>query len=132
MQLDQWPPAELIAERNECALALPGVQARESRMASQDTLALYLDHEDARGPAEAFVDGLEFCYLHAMPEGGLHLTLPAEARQHGIETGWAEEHPSAAGGYLPKTLMLVYAPRDASELETVLEFVRLSYDFARG
>src|SRR5436309_1825727 len=85
IQLDQWPDAAMIHRLWERATRLPYVRARQSRMALPTAKALYIPDADARGPREAFIDGREFCHLHAAPEGSIHLTLPPVVRLSAIE-----------------------------------------------
>ena len=101
-------------------------------MASPETCALWLSEELAAGPPEAYIDGLEFCHLHAAPEGSLHLTLPDIFRHEMIRRGWAEPHPLARAGIVPNSLVMLYAPRNESELEVAIQSVEVSYRFAQG
>lgn len=130
-QLEQWPPAEIVEELAERSLKLPHVLPKQSRMASPQSVALSLPDDFATGPPDAFIDGHEFCHLHPLPEGGIHLTLPSEIRGPAIQMGWAEQHPAARIGVMPQTLVMVYAPRDRSELSVVLKLISSSYQFAR-
>ncbi|MBZ5724261.1 MAG: DUF5519 family protein [Acidobacteriia bacterium] len=132
IQLDQWPPPAIVARLIDRSLQFPHVRARQSRMASPETQALWVSDERALGPAEAFIDGLEFCHLHAAPEGSLHLTLPREVRPQVLKLGWAELHLLVRAGFLPESLVLVYAPRNDSELEIALRLVQISCQFAQG
>lgn len=131
-QLDQWPPAAIIERLVDRSLRLPHVRVRQSRMAAPETRALWVPDERALGPGEAFIDGHEFCHLHAPPEGSLHLTLPREVRSQILQLGWAELHLLVRAGFLPESLVLVYAPRNDSELEAVLSLVEISCQFAQG
>ena len=132
LQLDQLPPAEIAAELIERSLDLPFIRSRQGRMATPRSLALWLPDACAGGPPDAFIDSHEFCHLHPLPDFGIHLTLPDEPRRLAVELGWAEQHPAAQLGCMPRTLVLVYAPRDVAELHPVLRLVRRSYEFARG
>ena len=38
----------------------------------------------------------------------------------------------ATAGMIPLTAVMVYAPRDNAEIGTVLDLLRMSYDFACG
>ena len=116
----------------EMSLRLPAVRYRQSRMAAPDVRALYLPDAAAAGPADAFIDGHEFCHLHPPPEGGAHLTLPDAVRDRALELGWAESHATVKAGAMPKSLVLVYAPRNTEELQSVLTLVRVSCQFAKG
>ena len=66
----------------------------------------------------------EIAHLHGS-ECSLHLTLhPADAAVV-IERGWGERHPLAGrGNWVPKGFVLIYAPRNEAEVETVMEIVR--------
>lgn len=131
LQVDQLPPAGVMEDLIQATLAIPQVCAKESRMASPQTVALYLAYEYAAGPAAAFIDAHEFCHLHPLPEGTIHLTLPPVLGEEVSRWGWGERHPLAVSGML-RTLMTVYGPRDRHETEAVLRLVKLSCEFARG
>lgn len=59
----------------------------------------------------------------------MHMTLHGLDAAHVIATGWGERHP-LAGCYihgkrlLPSGFVMVYAPRDESEIPTVMEIVK--------
>ena len=132
IQLDQWPPEEIAAELIELSLSLPDVRSKQSRMASPKSHALWLPDRCAGGPASAFIDAHEFCHLHPLPEGSIHLTLPNPLRDQMVRLGWAEQHPLVRAGVMPETLVMVYAPRDTEELAISLNLVWNSCQFARG
>ena len=94
--------------------------------------ALVLSKDAAHGPHEAFLIGREFAHIHPLPDGSLHLMLPPLMVDHLIEQEWGELHPMAEMGYIPRTAVMVYAPRDTTELSIVMEIVRMSYRFALG
>jgi hypothetical protein len=58
--------------------------------------------------------------------------LPTETVTEAVAAGWAESHPVALRGLIPPTAVMLYAPRDAEELEVVERLVRTSHAFARG
>jgi Family of unknown function (DUF5519) len=132
VQLDQWPPPMIAEELLSRCLSLANVWSKQSRMASPNCHALTLADEFSAGPPGAFIVDHEFCHLHALPEGFIHLTLPKDVREHAILQGWAEQHPVSRAGILAETLVMVYAPRNSGELAVVLQLVRHSYEFARG
>lgn len=51
---------------------------------------------------------------------------PADAKIL-LESGWGERHPLSGGGWLtrfvPREFVMVYAPRDEADIETVLRIV---------
>lgn len=101
-------------------------------MAIAGAVALWLEDGHGNGPAGAFIDDHEFCHICETPAGFIHLTLPDPIRETLIEYGWAEPHPAARAGMISPTIVMVYAPRDAEELQGVLRIVHLSYLFATG
>jgi hypothetical protein len=131
VQLDQLPPAGAVEELVERSLEIPFVRSKQSRMASPLSHALYLCDEYAAGPPEAFIDDHEFCHLHPLPEGGIHLTLPKALREEVVRLAWGERHPIAEVGILTN-LVTVYAPRDREEMHAVLGLIVQSCLFARG
>ncbi len=76
--------------------------------------------------------GREFAHIHPMPDGSLHAALPPEVAGEAVEKGWAEQHPVARLGYIPENVVMIYAPRDESELEIVLKLVEESRRYAGG
>jgi hypothetical protein len=131
-QLDQIAPQPLQEELWERMASLEGVRTGRSGVSLPQTRALHLEPTLALGPEEAFMVGTEFAHLHGAFDGSLHMNLPSAAAEEAIEKGWAELHPIAAQGIAPRTLVMVYGPRDDHELETVWRLVEASYAFARG
>lgn len=76
--------------------------------------------------------GTEFAHLHPAPDHSLHLVLPLASAEAAIEAGWAEQHPIARLGIITPGAVMVYAPRDAYEVDIVVGLVRTSYAFATG
>lgn len=128
-QIDQLSPAELVQELIARVFKMPGLHKKQSRMASPDTIAFCLADEFALGPHEAFIDGHEFCHVHS--NGSIHLTMPLILSRELARLGWVERHPITNTGIL-KTLVTVYAPRNARELDAVLMVIALSHRFAQG
>jgi hypothetical protein len=78
----------------------------------------------------AFLVGTEFAHLHPGPDFSLHMTLPEPSARVVVERGWGEWHPFVEQGLLPATVVMVFAPRDLNELETVWQLVLASHRFA--
>lgn len=131
-QLDQHPPPELIETLVQRLSALPGVIQRPSAISVPGARAFWLAPRDANGPAEAFMIGTEFAHVHPLPDGSLHVALPPPVGDAAIANGWAEQHPVARMGLIPGNVCMVYAPRDAAELDTIVELVTAAYNYARG
>lgn len=131
-QVSQQPSQALYDELADRMFGFPDVVERPSRVSIPGTRSMVLKDGVDTGPEEAFLSGREFCHLHAPDDGSIHMALPEEIVRLAIDRGWAENHPVAEQGLLPKTIVLVYGPRDSDELETVFELVTASYRFATG
>ena len=132
-QLDQQPdddgPREALVRK---VFALEGVEERPSVISVPGARALWLRDDLPAGPREAFMIEREFAHLHPAPDHSLHMALPPDLVDLAVRQGWAELHPAAAQGLIPQTAVMVYAPRNASEVEAVAGLVEASWRFARG
>jgi hypothetical protein len=132
-QLDQQPSdLRWVEELAERVFALPGVVEEPSRISVPGARALVLAPDEPTGPPEAFLIGREFAHLHPAPDHSLHAMLPTETATEAMDAGWAEPHPAASRGLIPSTAVMLYAPRDDTELEVIEGLVRASYAFARS
>jgi len=132
-QLDQQPADgrhvdAILAE----AATWPAVIAGPSQISVDGARALTLDTSSPGGPPEAFMVGREFCHVHAQGDFSLHATLPLPLADAAERAGWAEPHFLVHTGQAPATVVMVYAPRDDSERDVVMQLVRASYEFALG
>jgi hypothetical protein len=131
-QLDQQPTdSRWIEELARRVFALPGVVEEPSRISVPGARALVLAPGEAVGPPEAFLIDREFAHLHPDPDHSLHAMLPTETVSEAVAAGWAEPHPVALRGLIPPTAVMLYAPRDETELDVVESLVRASHAFAR-
>jgi len=132
-QLDQQPTdTRVIEELARRAFALPGVVEEPSRISVPGARALVLAPGEPVGPPDAFLIDREFAHLHSAPDHSLHAMLPTEVAAAAVAAGWAEPHPVALRGLIPPTAMMLYAPRDAAELDVVERLLRASHAFARA
>jgi hypothetical protein len=132
-QLSQNAPAELQEALWRRMSTLDHVRTGRSVISLPDSRALHMDPAFAGGPPTAFTPGsTEFAHLHGEADGSLHACLPEEVAADAIAKGWAEYHPVVLAGLLPPTLVMIYGPRDAAEIETVWALVERSYAYARG
>jgi hypothetical protein len=131
-QLDQQPTdLRWVEELARRIFALPGVIEEPSGISVPGARALVLAPEEAAGPPEAFLIGREFAHLHPAPDHSLHAMLPIETATEAVDAGWAEPHPVALRGLIPRTAVMLYAPRDEAELDVIEGLVRASHAFAR-
>ncbi|MFY0310477.1 luciferase family protein [Leisingera sp. D0M16] len=129
-QLDQQPPQPMSRKLAERISALDGVTTGHSNRAPLGTLGFFLP--EGKGPSRAFMLGPEFAHIHPGPDHSLHMTLPESVRAEAIAKGWAEPHPLAGQPTVSKDIVLVFAPRDESELDTVTRLATASWAYARG
>jgi Family of unknown function (DUF5519) len=131
-QLDQQP-ADLhwVDELANRVFGLPGVVEEPSGISVPGARALVLAPGEPAGPPEAFLIGREFAHLHPSPDHSLHAMLPTETVTEAVESGWAEPHPVALRGLIPPNAVMLYAPRDETELEVIEGLVRAAHAFAR-
>ena len=131
-QLDQQPSdLRWVEELARRVFALPGVVAEPSHISVPGARALVLAADEPSGPPEAFLIDREFAHLHPAPDHSLHAMLPLETAAEAVDAGWAEPHPVALRGLIPRTAVMLYAPRSEAELEVVERLVRASHAFAR-
>jgi Family of unknown function (DUF5519) len=129
-QLDQFSPDEIRAGLLSYAAELPDVILGQSLVSEPSSIGLRLP---VRSRAiEAFLHPTvdEFAHIHRA--GFMHLTLPSALVERLEATGWAERHPITARTGFPSTIVMLYAPRDADELELAQAALRASYDQARA
>ncbi|HUQ55578.1 luciferase family protein [Lentzea sp.] len=132
MQLDQFAPAGIQAELWRRMAALTGIRTGRSKISMPSSRALHLDQATATGPADAFLVETEFTHLHGDGSGSLHLALPSAVAREVIATGRGERHPAVALGLAHPTLVMLFGPRDADELEVVWRLVQASHAYARS
>ena len=107
-------------ERRPSIISVPGAEA------------LWLLEDGGYSCAEAFMRGNEFAHVHPPYDGSMHMMLPEDLVAEVVEQGWGEVHPLVPRGEAPPTLLMVFGPRDESELEIILKLIGASYKFARG
>jgi hypothetical protein len=131
-QLTQNPDRQWYDALADRIFAFPDASEQSSRISVPGARALVLDDHVEPGPRDAFLIGREFCHLHPPDDGSLHMALPPAVAALARRQGWAEPHPMAERGVVPETVVMVYGPRDADELDVVVSLVRESYRYAGG
>lgn len=132
-QVSQNAPAELQEALFERVVQLDGVATAPSAVSVPGARAFFLGSGNARGPREAFIvpDLGEFAHLHPAYDGSLHLALPIALAHDALAKGWAVAHP-LAGLRLTPGMVMIFGPRDATELEIVTAIVQASHSYAAG
>lgn len=126
-------PAALQEQVLQCLEALPGVRTRQSAISVPGARGFMLDEQHRGTDHDAFPvpSAAEFAHLHPGHDGSLHLALPPALAADVVAKGWGVAHP-LAGVRLTPGMTMLFGPRDACELETVVAVVRTSYAWATG
>lgn len=131
LQLDQTADDSLEASLKTAILAMPGVYRCEPPH-NAPGLGFALGDDLARGQPEAFLS--DDCWLNLRPDGSMHLSLRPEWAQKVLDRAWATIHPFARymAGAVPPQSLIVYAPRDRSELNVALRIAAAAHSYAMG
>ncbi|MEM7216495.1 MAG: hypothetical protein AAF423_13215 [Pseudomonadota bacterium] len=131
-QLNQHGSDEIVGELHEWCFSLPAINNEQSGISVPGARALVLQ-DGCNCNEEAFMIGREFAHIHPHPDSGsMHVKVTAEDAKLVIEAGWGEDHFLVTMGRYPPGLIMVFSPRDRSELEVVKMIVAQSYEFATG
>lgn len=131
-QVTQHGPDHIIDQLHKWAFSLPDVENQPSGISVPRARALVMN-ECATCNQDAFMVGREFAHIHPHPDNGsMHVQLTEENALKVVEKGWGEHHMLVTMGRLPVGLVMVYSPRDDTELETVKTIVTSSYEYATG
>ncbi|MET9565162.1 hypothetical protein [Streptomyces tauricus] len=125
-------PAELQEKLFGKIAALPGVRSGQSALSVPGARGLMLTAPRS-GPDAAFLvpQAGEFAHLHPETDGSLHVALPLDLAAEAVGRGWAVAHP-LAGVRLSPGMVLVYGPRNETELDVVTSIVATSHAWAAG
>lgn len=131
-QLSDNAPLELQERLFDRIRSLAGVATSQSAISVPGARGLKVK-PGADAPADAFLVPSvgEFAHQHPPYDGSLHLALPPELVADAVAKGWAAAHP-LAGIRLARGMVMVYGPRDDSELEVVAAMVATSHGYATG
>jgi phospholipase/carboxylesterase len=126
-------PLALQERLFDLVAALPGVTSRQSAISVPGARGLMLDQQHRGADHDAFLvpSAGEFAHVHPGHDGSMHLALPPALAADLVAKGWGAAHPLAGVRLTPGFVML-FGPRDAAELETVLGVVATSHAWASG
>lgn len=127
-QLEGFSPPEIRAGLVARAKALPGVLTGPSQVSEPSSLALRLRRRKRAFEAFLHPSVDEFGHIHR--SGFLHLTVPLDSLGALTELGWVEAHPISRRREFPDSIVMLYAPRDAEELDVVATVLQASYEQA--
>lgn len=131
-QLTQIAPVPLQEQVVELGREMPGTFVCPSLISMPGARAFVLDDSTPTPVSEVFMIAREFAHIHPPHDGSLHMVLPPHIVRQVLERGWGEQHPVARMGLIPQTTLMVYGPRDESELRVVMTLLRAAWSYARG
>ena len=131
-QLTQIAPVEMQEELVARGRTMEGTFLAPSLISMPGSRAFVLDDSTPTPVSEVFMVAREFAHIHPFYDGSLHMVMPPHIVRQVVERGWGQPHPVAKLGLIPPTTMMVYGPRDSSELDVVLMLLRASWSYARG
>ena len=109
--------------------SLDHVEERPTRVSIPSTRAAWIVES-----YEAVPSGLsrEFTHIHTEPgPGSQHISLPHEVASETVAKGWGEYHP--INDQIPNyDLIMIFAPRDLQDLETIKSITSQGYKFVLG
>ncbi|MFJ9110932.1 aldo/keto reductase [Streptomyces sp. NPDC102283] len=114
---------ELIRRTSE----LPGVRVRRTLLAIPGTVAFHVAGEEP--PGDGLMAGTEFLHFHPPHDGSLHAVFSAEDHAELLAKRWALPH-LLTGYVVHDRSLLVWAPRDRSELEICWQIIRRAHRYA--
>lgn len=130
-QESQTAPVELQERLYEHVRSLASVETGPSLISVPGARGLAL-HEGSADPQAYLVAEVgEFAHLHPAHDGSMHLVLPADLAADVSAKGWGRPH-MWAGTRLSPGFMMVFGPRDESELAVVRGIVEASHAHASG
>jgi hypothetical protein len=110
-------------------LAWPRIESTPPIVSSPDLISIHLKQAQGANGSLTTTVVKEFgkVYLEAPT---IYLTLPLVIAHWAILCGWGEPHYLASQGLMPAGTVLLYAPRDASELEVCRFHFSRAYEYA--
>jgi phospholipase/carboxylesterase len=124
-------PAHLQEQLFETIRELAGVGVGPSRISVPGARGFTLAEGTHDELAHLVPQGGEFAHLHPVHDGSMHLVLPPGLAADVSTKGWGRPH-MWAGTRLSPGFMMVYGPRDETELTIVLGIVAASHAYATG
>ena len=127
---DLGPDSIRLALREWAFGVFPHVTEHDTLISVPTSRALWLSEKIPAAHDDAFMPpagSREFCHLHE--DGSLHAVVADEVEQEILDQKWGVRHMYHDRGVKE---MLVYAPRDETELDAVKRIIIESYRYASG
>ncbi|WP_029063281.1 luciferase family protein [Labrenzia sp. DG1229] len=131
-QVTQHGPDDVVDQMHDWAFSLLGVDEAHSLVSVPGARALVM-HDRVACNHNAFMIDREFAHFHPHPDNGsMHVQLPSEDALEIVEKNWGEHHTLVLKGHRAVGLVMVYSPRDETELTAIKSILGRSYEYATG
>ena len=130
VQIGVRPVPEISKELLRLVSRIKGVEVRNTVISLPGALGFWINKSVKLARPDAIVGGREFAHLH--PDGSLHASLSPELARRAVAAGWATPHPWAKSRPGWQGFVMIYTPKNKSELKTVFRLVVGSYNFVTG
>jgi hypothetical protein len=107
----------------------PHVESTPPVITWPDLISIRLRHAQAATPSQSATAVKEFAKVY-VEAPAIYLSLPLVTAHWAILHGWAEPHYLASHGLMPAGTVLLYTPRDESELEVCHFHFSRAYEHA--
>ena len=111
-------------------LTWPQVESTPPIVSHPDLISIRLKQPQPANVSLAATGVKEFAKVY-LEAPAIYLTLPLVAAHWAILHGWAEPHYLASHGLMPAGTVLLYTPRDESELKVCHFHFSRAYEYAR-
>lgn len=127
LQFSDISPRDIYDKLNEWAFsAFENVRETPTLISVPTSRALWLDEDVDAGPHLFMPPQGSREFAHTHEDGSMHLMLSREDEKTVMDARWGELHPWHNRGVKE---ILVYAPRDLDELNTIKTIVQTSYKY---
>ncbi len=91
-------------------------------MAHPAERAIWLREEVPAAPGDVFLANREIGHFYPW-DGSLHIVLEPGLADAAVAARWAEVRPVALAGLAPRSRVVVYGPRDESEVDVTFSLI---------
>jgi hypothetical protein len=112
-------------------LAWPQVECTPPIIRSPDLISIHLKQAEGAIGSSAATSVREFAKVY-LEAATIHLTLHLVAAHWAILRGWAEPHYLTSQGLMPAGTVLLYTPKDESEVDVCRFHFSQAYEYARN
>lgn len=128
-QINPQVTPEAIDEMATRIFATADVESRPSTIVIGAT-AIWMSDGVTLARPECIVSQREVGHIHQ--DGSLHMTVPHGRIPGAVGAGWIEQHPFAASRPGFEAYVMIFTPRNSSEVDVIVELVTDGVDFVKG